>query len=136
MWKGATGLPVGFPIIIEKLGDKIMKKVLVVQHIHEEGIKISEKEVEVIMASNINEETLIKESKDCDGILIRTAKLSGEVIRSAKKLKVIGRHGVGIDNIDVKTATEQGVLVVNAQSKLSRDKRDEGLRDIRTCISY
>jgi len=62
-----------------------MKKVLVVQHIHEEGIKLLEKEVEVIMASNIIEETLIKESKDCDDILIRTAKLSGEVIKSYRK---------------------------------------------------
>jgi len=72
-----------------------MKKVLVVQHIHEEGIRLLEKEVKVVMASNINEETLIKESKDCDGILVRTAKLSGKVIKSAKKLKVIGRHGTG-----------------------------------------
>jgi len=37
------------------------------------------------MASNIIEETLIKESKDCDDILIRTAKLSGEVIKSYRK---------------------------------------------------
>ena len=96
-----------------------MKKVLVVQDIHEEGIKLLEKEVKVVMASNINKETLIKESKDCDGILIRTAKLSGEVIKSDKKLKVIGRHGIGVDNIDVKTATEQGVLVVNAPTAMT-----------------
>ena len=63
-------------------------------------------------------ETLIKESKDCDGILVRTAELSGELIKGAKKLKVIGRHGIGTDNIDVKTATEQGVLVVNVPTAM------------------
>lgn len=95
-----------------------MKKVLVVQDIHEEGIKLLEKEVKVVMASNINKETLIKESKDCDGILVRTAELPGELIKGAKRLKVIGRHGIGTDNIDVKTATEQGVLVVNVPTAM------------------
>jgi len=95
-----------------------MKKVLVAQHIHEEGIKLLEKDIKVIMSSNIDKETLVREAKGCDDILVRTANLSGEVINSAKKLKVIARHGVGVDNIDIKTATEQGIIVVNVSTAM------------------
>ncbi|MCL5069915.1 MAG: hydroxyacid dehydrogenase [Actinobacteria bacterium] len=91
-----------------------IKKVLITQPIHEEGIKLLEKEVKVIMASGFDEKTLIKESADCDGILVRTAIISGKVIENALKLKVIGRHGVGVDNIDLEMATRKGVAVVNA----------------------
>jgi len=104
-----------------------VKKVLVEQNIRKEGTKLLEKEVKVIMASNINEETLIKESKDCEGILILTAKLSGKVIKSAKKLKVIGRHGAGIDNIDIKTATEKGILVVNTPTAMTDSVAEHAL---------
>lgn len=91
-----------------------IKKVLITQPIHEDGTKLLEKEVKVIMASGFDEKTLIRESKDCDGILVRTAIISGKVIENALRLKVIGRHGVGVDNIDLEMATRKGVAVVNA----------------------
>jgi len=91
-----------------------IKKVLVTQPINKEGIKLLEKEVKVIMASAFDEETLTREARDCDGILVRTAIISGKVIENALNLKVIGRHGVGVDNIDLETATRKGVAVVNA----------------------
>ena len=50
---------------------------------------------------------------DVDGILVRVAPVSREVIEAAPKLKVIGKHGVGTDNIDIPAATERGVAVCN-----------------------
>ncbi len=91
-----------------------MEKVLIIEPIHEEGVKLLEQEVEVKIASSIDKNTIIKEGKDCSGLLIRTSNLPGEVIKGLPKLQVIGRHGAGVDNIDIKAATSQEVLIVNA----------------------
>ena len=88
------------------------KKILVIQNIHQEGIKLlndnSSYEFEIF--DEINED-LKKKIVDCDAISIRTAKLSNEIISSAKKLKVISRHGVGYDNIDLKSTKEIGATL-------------------------
>ena len=52
---------------------------------------------------------------DVDAILVRSAtKVDAEALAAAKRLKVIARAGVGLDNVDVRTATQNGVMVVNA----------------------
>jgi D-3-phosphoglycerate dehydrogenase len=57
---------------------------------------------------------LIGQVKEIDGIIIRiNGKVSRKVMESAQKLKVIGRHGVGVENIDLEAATEKGIWVVN-----------------------
>ncbi len=58
---------------------------------------------------------LLSAVSDADAILVRSAtKVDAEVLGAAKKLKVIARAGVGLDNVDIKTATNAGVMVVNA----------------------
>jgi len=89
------------------------KKVLIVQPIHESGIKLLRKEVEVILARDPSVETVCKEIKGIHGVIVRTAPFTRRIIESADKLEVIGRHGVGGDNIDVKAASERGIPVVN-----------------------
>ena len=88
------------------------KKILVIQNIHQEGINLlkgnSSYEFEIF--DEINED-LKQKIVDCDAISIRTAKLSNEIISSAKKLKVISRHGVGYDNIDLKSTKEIGATL-------------------------
>lgn len=91
-----------------------MRKVLVTEPIHEEGIKLLKEEVEIVMGESVSPQLLTKQANDCSGILIRSAKISGEMMRNLPKLKVIAKHGIGVDNIDVKTASELGILVVNA----------------------
>jgi D-3-phosphoglycerate dehydrogenase len=90
-----------------------MKKILVIQPIHEEGINLlkdnSDFEYEVV--DNIDTEFLISKIKDCDGISIRTAKLSGEVIEAANNLKIISRHGVGYDNIDLEVSKKKNITL-------------------------
>jgi D-3-phosphoglycerate dehydrogenase len=66
------------------------------------------------MGSGISVEELKRDVKDCDAILARTANFSAEVIEAGEKLKVISRYGVGVNNIDVKKATELGIYVTNA----------------------
>ena len=90
-----------------------MKKILVIQPIHEEGINLlkdnSDFEYEVV--DNIDTEFLKSKIKDCDGISIRTAKLSGDVIEAANNLKIISRHGVGYDNIDLQVSKKKDITL-------------------------
>lgn len=93
---------------------KIKKRVLLVQPIDEQGVRLlREAELDVVEAPNTEEETLLRLVGDCDGLIVRTAEISDAVVRAGKRLKVIARHGVGIDKIAVATATELGVAVVN-----------------------
>jgi D-3-phosphoglycerate dehydrogenase len=90
-----------------------MKKILIIQPIHQEGIKLlqnnSEYEFEVV--ENIEINFLKNKIKNCDGVSIRTAKLSGDVIEAANKLKIISRHGVGYDNIDLKVSKQKNITL-------------------------
>ena len=90
-----------------------MKKILVIQPIHEAGIELlkdnSNYEFEIV--ENVDPEFLKSKIKDCDGVSIRTAKLTGDVIQEAKKLKVISRHGVGYDNIDLEASKKKNLTL-------------------------
>ncbi len=89
------------------------KKILVIQKIHEAGIRLlkekSNYEFEII--ENVNDEILKKKIVDCDGLSIRTAKLSGELIDRGEKLKIISRHGVGYDNIDLNSSKKNNITI-------------------------
>ncbi|MBM3136885.1 MAG: hydroxyacid dehydrogenase [Chloroflexi bacterium] len=81
------------------------------------GVSILEKEAEVVKKNGISSEDLKKELKDCDAVIVRSrTKMTRELIESGSRLKVIGRAGVGVDNIDLDAAKEKGVVVVNAPS--------------------
>jgi len=90
-----------------------VKKVLILQPIHQAGVDILKEKVEIKIASDTRIEKVIEEGRDVHGIIVRTSPLPGSVIRKIPKLEVIGRHGVGVDNIDVKEATRRGIPVVN-----------------------
>jgi D-3-phosphoglycerate dehydrogenase / 2-oxoglutarate reductase len=90
-----------------------MKKILVIQPIHDAGIELlknnSDYEFEIV--ENVDTEFLKSKIKDCDGISIRTAKLTSDVIEVAEKLKIISRHGVGYDNIDLKSSKQKNLTL-------------------------
>lgn len=88
-------------------------KVLVVQPIHESGMRVFDDRFEVKVASNPAVATVIEEIQGVEGVVVRTAPFTREIIEAAASLKVIARHGVGVDNIDIKAATERGIVVVN-----------------------
>ena len=90
-----------------------MKKILIIQPIHKEGIKLlqSNSEYEFEVVENIEINFLKNKIKDCDGVSIRTAKLSREVIEAANNLRIISRHGVGYDNIDLKVSKKKNITL-------------------------
>ena len=90
-------------------------KVLVSDAVSEEGVKMIEEVAQVDVRTDLSPEELIEVIGDYDALLVRSnTKATAAVIAAGKNLKVIGRAGVGIDNIDVEKATENGILVINA----------------------
>lgn len=90
------------------------KKVLLTQPIHPDAIARLREEAEVVIAESTEESVVKKAIKDADGAIVRVSPFTRAIIESGDKLKVIGRHGVGLDNIDVKAATEHNIPVVYA----------------------
>ncbi len=87
---------------------------LLTEPIHEAGVKILEAEGHVRLAQGTDEASLIAELQDIDGVILRArGRMTRRVLESAPRLKVIGRHGVGVDNVDLEAATELGIQVVN-----------------------
>ena len=87
-------------------------KILMSQPIHEAGIKlITDQGYEARVAPDFSEATLIKEIRDAAGFLVRTAEIPASVINAGLALKVIARHGVGYDNIDLKAAAARKIAV-------------------------
>lgn len=71
--------------------------------------------IEVVKETKLPPEELAKRIKDADGVIVRSAtKITAEIMDAGEKLRVIGRAGVGVDNIDVKAATQRGIVVMNA----------------------
>lgn len=90
-------------------------RVLVSDSLAEEGVKRLESGAEVDVITNLTPEELVKKIRDYDALVIRSGtKVTAEVINAAEKLKVIGRAGVGVDNVDVEAATKKGIIVLNA----------------------
>ena len=74
---------------------------------------LSEINAELILSNCNTEEDIIKVAKDADGIINQRVSITRRVIKSLNKCKVIVRYGVGVDNIDIKVATECGIIVAN-----------------------
>ncbi len=90
-------------------------KVLVSDPLAIEGLDILRKGAEVIEQRFESQDELIKAIGEYDALVVRSGtQVTAEVIDAGKKLKVIGRAGVGVDNIDVLRATEKGIMVINA----------------------
>ena len=96
--------------------------ILLYEDMHEAGKAIFREKAEILFATSLEESSLIKEVREVDGIIVRAnGKVSRKMMESAPKLKVIGRHGVGMENIDLEAATEKGIWVVNTQ-RSSRER--------------
>jgi D-3-phosphoglycerate dehydrogenase len=92
-----------------------MQKVMVADEISSEGIDLLQGALTVKYDPKITPEQLLEQIGEYDALLVRSrTKVTAEVIKRGTKLKVIGRAGVGVDNIDIIAATEAGVLVINS----------------------
>ena len=98
-----------------KGGNRMSYKVLIPQDIPQEGKKeLINLGYEIKMGKGITAAEIKKDIIDCDALVARTAPLTREIMEAGKKLKVISRYGVGVDNIDLKAAEELGIWVTNA----------------------
>lgn len=89
-------------------------RIIVTDKLSEQGIKKMEEEADVDIALALSEEELMERIPQYDALVIRSGtKVTRKVVESAANLKVIGRAGVGVDNIDMEAATERGIMVVN-----------------------
>ena len=96
-------------------------KVLVVQGLHEQGLKMlknrTDIEFNVLMSDDENE--ILEAAKDVSGITVRTAKISSKIIEAANKLQVVSRHGVGYDSIDLVSLNNKKIpLTIAAHSNM------------------
>lgn len=94
-----------------------MVRILVSDSLSEEGLKILREagDFQVDVKTGMKPDELKEAIKDYDALIVRSAsKVTREVIANAAKLKVVGRAGVGLDNVDLPAATEKGIVVMNA----------------------
>ncbi len=90
-------------------------RVLVTDKINELAGKIIAPAAEVDFLPTMSEEELIKIIPQYDALMVRSqTKVTSKIIEAGKNLKIIGRAGVGVDNIDIDSATQNGVIVVNS----------------------
>ena len=92
-----------------------MARVFVADSLSQAGIDLLAAEHEVIVRAGLSEDELVAELGDVQALLVRSqTQVTERVIAAAPRLEVIGRAGVGVDNIDLDAATQRGVIVVNA----------------------
>ena len=89
-------------------------RVLLYEDMAEEGKAILREKAEVVFAEKLDESYIAERAKDVDGIVIRAnGNVTQKIMESAPRLKVVGRHGTGVENIDLQAATDLGIWVVN-----------------------
>jgi D-3-phosphoglycerate dehydrogenase len=93
-----------------------MYKVFVADKLAAEGIAALETyaELEIDFTPGLSPADAIQHARDADAIIVRSAtKIRGELLEACEKLRVVGRAGIGVDNIDIPSATERGIVVLN-----------------------
>ncbi len=92
-----------------------MAKVLITDKINDLAVKIVARVAQADNLPTMDEDKLCKIIGEYDALLVRSqTKVTRRIIEAGKNLKIIGRAGVGVDNIDVAAATEHGIIVVNS----------------------
>ena len=92
-----------------------MVRVLIAEPLADAGIELLRAHFEVDAHDTLDRAELLARVADADALVVRSAtQVDGEVLAAGRNLKVVGRAGIGLDNVDVNAATRLGVMVVNA----------------------
>ena len=94
----------------------MMKKILISDKLAEDGINFLNEQdgIQIHIQTGLTEERLCEIIPEYDALLIRSdTQVTANVLKAAKKLKVVGRAGIGVDNVDLAVAMEQGIIVMN-----------------------
>ncbi len=89
-----------------------MRRILLTEKIHPDAEALLREHFEVIQGTGT--ENVAKQLSGCDGVLVRSAHVTREDMQQNPQLKIIAKHGMGLDAVDVDAATELGIMVVNA----------------------
>lgn len=96
------------------------KKVYIPEAVAQEGVDfLLEKGYEIVHGSDLKPETFCREVADCEAVLLRTMPCPEALLAAGKKLKIVARHGVGYDNVDIAAAEKLGIWVTNTPQALS-----------------
>jgi D-3-phosphoglycerate dehydrogenase len=92
-----------------------MAKVLISDKLSESAVDIFKKnKIEASYQPGINKEEILKIINEYDGLAIRSAtKVTSDILEKGKNLKIVGRAGIGTDNVDKLAATKNGIIVMN-----------------------
>ncbi|KAI4130573.1 MAG: hypothetical protein LQ347_003318, partial [Umbilicaria vellea] len=98
-------------------GDHLKPKVLVPEKLSPDGLALLRKSIDVEERKGLSAEDLLELISDYDALIVRSeTKVTASLLAAGKKLKVVARAGVGVDNVDVEAATKLGIIVVNSPS--------------------
>src|SRR3989442_12986738 len=108
--------------------------VVVSAPLHKDAVAILERECRVIVTEDPTEEGMIKTAAEAQGILFRgRPRSSASLMEACKRLKVVGRHGVGLDSVDIPAATRLGIAVVHAPGSNSQAVAEHALMLMLAC---
>lgn len=120
--------------------DAARKMVIVTEQIHPIGLELLAREVDVVHPPDLRPETLAGLVADVSGLVVRLAKVTADLLARAERLEVIGKHGVGIDNIDVVAASARGIPIVSTPNANDESVAEHALtlmlvlaRQVREC---
>jgi len=88
-------------------------KILLTEAISPAGIDILREKAEVVISPSPGEGDLLPLIREADALLVRSTRVGAGLMEAGPGLKVIGRHGIGLDNIDLEAATRMGIAVVH-----------------------
>src|SRR5256712_11981576 len=89
-------------------------KILIADPISEKGVELLSAKFQTDVKTGLKEDALLQIIGDYDALVVRSqTKVTKKIIEAGKKLRVIGRAGVGVDNVDVDAATRRGIIVMN-----------------------
>jgi D-3-phosphoglycerate dehydrogenase len=111
-----------------------MAKVVISHRLHDDGMDVLEKAgMEVVITNSGDPAVMLPELKDADGVIIRIGSIDRATMEQCPKLKVIGRPGVGVDDVDVEAATELGIPVVIAPGANTRSVAEHAMAMMFAC---
>ena len=108
-------------------------KVLLTERVSKVGMDMLAEKAEVVVAPSPADADLLPLIADADGMLIRSTDLGAAMLEAGKRLKVVGRHGIGVDSIDLKAATRLGIMVVNTPGANTNAVAEHALWAIMHC---
>lgn len=103
--------------------------------IHPDGLALLEREARVVVTEDPTEEGMIRTAAEADGILFRIRPhCPASLMEACKRLRVVGRHGVGLDTVDIPAATRLGIAVVHAPGSNSQAVAEHTLMLMLCCV--